>query len=213
VSVRAKTVAAVALLPLLLGSCASGSAGDQASTGTGPGVTPTSNVDVDTAALRAQKQRAGVVDCPAAPDPVAAGDLPDLTLPCLGGGRDVTLSHLRGPMVVNLFAQWCGPCREEMPYYQQLHEKAAGAVRVLGIDYLDTQPAKALDLVQQTGVTYPLLADPSGALRPTFRIRGLPGLVLVDARGQVADVEFLEIRSYAQLRSLVEQHLGVRPPR
>jgi thiol-disulfide isomerase/thioredoxin len=213
VSLCGRLIALTAALPLLLGSCTSGSAGDQGSAGTGPGVTPTSNVDVNTPELRAQKQRAGVEDCPAAPDPVAGGSLPDLTLPCLGGGRDVTLSHLRGPMVVNLFAQWCGPCRAELPYYQQLHEKAAGAVRVVGIDYLDTQPARALDLVAQTGVTYPLLADPSGALRPTFGIRGLPGVVLVDAHGKVADVEFLEIRSYDQLRSLVQQHLGVRLPR
>ena len=88
-----------------------------------------------------------------------------MTLPCLGGGRDVDLARLRGPMVVNLFAQWCGPCRSELPYYQELHRKAKGKVQVLGVDYLDTQPKAALELVEQTGVTYPLLADPAGNLR------------------------------------------------
>lgn len=169
-----------------------------------------SNVDVDTPALRTVKQRIGVEQCEPGD---SRGELPRVTLNCLGGGPDVNLSRLRGPLVVNLFAQWCGPCRAEMPYYQELHRKARGQVRVLGIDYLDTQPAQALDLVRRTGVTYPLLADPSGVLRPDFKIRGLPGVVLVDAKGKVADIEFRVVRSYAELRNLVQRELDVRVPR
>ena len=168
------------------------------------------SVDVDTPALRSLKQRIGVEQCRAGD---ARSDLPPVTLSCLGGGPDVRLSRLRGPIVINLFAQWCGPCRSEMPYYQELHRKAGGKVRVLGIDYLDTQPALALDLVRRTGVTYPLLADPSGVLRPDFKIRGLPGVVLVDAAGKVADVEFRVVRSYAELRNLVQRELQVPVPR
>jgi thiol-disulfide isomerase/thioredoxin len=176
-----------------------------------PSKTPAaSTVDVDTPALRALKQRIGVDQCKPGD---SRGELPRVTLSCLGGGPDVDLSRLRGPLVINLFAQWCGPCRAEMPYYQQLHRKARGDVRVLGIDYLDTQPARALDLVRRTGVTYPLLADPSGTLRPDFKIRGLPGVVMVDANGKVADVEFRVVRSYAELRNLVQRELDVRVPR
>lgn len=169
-----------------------------------------SGVDVDTPALRALKQRVGVEPCTPGR---SRSDLPEVTLACLGGGPDVDLSTLRGPLVINLFAQWCGPCRAEMPYYQQLHAKARGTVRVLGIDYLDTQPAQALELVRRTGVTYPLLADPSGVLRPHLKIRGLPGVVLVDSDGEVADVEFRVVRSYAELRNLVQRELDVRVPR
>jgi thiol-disulfide isomerase/thioredoxin len=168
-----------------------------------------SRVDVDTPQLRALKGSANVEPCRLGR---SASRLPAVTLPCLGGGPDVDLTRLGGPLVINLFAQWCGPCRSEMPFYQALHVKARGTVRVLGIDYLDTQPAAALDLVRQTGVTYPLLADPAGALRPDFKIRGLPGVVLVDGRGRVVDVEFRVVRSYAELRALVERHLHVRLP-
>jgi len=192
------------LTVLLLAGCQTEQAPSQAS------APAASNVDVDTPALRTLKQRIGVEQC----EPGASrGELPHVTLNCLGGGPDVNLSRLRGPLVINLFAQWCGPCRAEMPYYQQLHRKARGEVRVLGIDYLDTQPARALDLVRRTGVTYPLLADPSGVLRPDFKIRGLPGVVLVDAKGKVADVEFRVVRSYAELRNLVQRELDVRVPR
>jgi thiol-disulfide isomerase/thioredoxin len=199
-------VGAAAVLLLLAAAC---------STAPSPTTPPESRVDVNTAALRAAKEAAGVEPCraPAASRPPVSEPLPHVTLPCLGGGPDVRLDRLRGPLVINLFAQWCGPCRSEMPYYQQLHTKGAGTVQVLGVDYLDTQPAKALQLVRQTGVTYPLLADPSGALRTAFRIRGLPGVVLVDAQGRVVDVEFRVVRSYAELRDLVQQRLGVRLPR
>jgi thiol-disulfide isomerase/thioredoxin len=185
------------------------------STGTEtPGLQPgPSSVDVDTPALRAQKSEAGVLPCRRARStPPAEDALPDAVLRCLGGGPSVNLSRLRGPLVINLFAQWCGPCRTEMPYYQKLHRKGRGKVQVLGIDYLDTQPSAALDLVRRTGVTYPLLADPDGDLRADFRIRGLPGLVLVDERGRVVDVEFRVVRSYAELRGLVERRLDVRLP-
>jgi thiol-disulfide isomerase/thioredoxin len=138
--------------------------------------------------------------------------MPEITLPCLGGGPDVDLSRLRGPLVVNLFAQWCGPCREELPFYEQLHE--AGKVAVLGIDYLDTQPAGALELADATGVTYPLLADPGGLLRAPFRVRGLPGVLFVDAQGRITNdggrPTFTVIRSYDELTALVREHLGVR---
>jgi thiol-disulfide isomerase/thioredoxin len=173
------------------------------------------HVDVDTPALRAQKAAAGIANCtePAGDGPVDGG-MPELTLSCLGGGPDVTLSGLRGPLVVNLFAQWCGPCREELPFYERLHEQGRGKVAVLGIDYLDTQPAGALELAVATGVTFPLLADPDGQLRAPFRVRGLPGVLFVDAQGKItnpgARPTFTVIRSYGELTSLVREHLGVR---
>lgn len=172
----------------------------------------TADVDVDTPELRAAKKQAGIADCPAAPaegGAVPEGALPQVTLPCLGGGADVDLSTLRGPMVVNLWAQWCGPCREELPYYQRLHERAGDRVGVLGVDYQDTRPDWALDLLRETGVTFPSVADPGGELRVPLRVRGLPGILFVDEDGRLVHQEFAVIESYEQLTGLVEQHLGV----
>ena len=196
---------------LLLASCAGGT-GTGAGTGSAAGTGAEPRVDVDTPALRRLKDAAGVEPCTPGTGDARAGGLPDVTLPCLGGGPDVALSGLRGPLVLNLFAQWCGPCREELPHYQALHRKAKGELSVLGVDYLDTQPERALRLVRQSGVTYPLVADPAGELRTELKIRGLPGIVFVDASGRVTDVEFTLIRSYPQLRALVREHLGVDVP-
>jgi thiol-disulfide isomerase/thioredoxin len=187
---------------LLLTGCSAGGADGSASS------TEHSNVKVDTAQLRGIKQQAGVEACTAG---TSSNELPRRTLPCLGGGPAVKLSSLKGPLVINLFAQWCGPCRSELPYYQQLHEKAKGKVTVLGIDYLDTRPDLALELVKQTGVTYPLLADPDGLLRRDLGVRALPGVVLVRPDGKV-DVQLRVVRSYAELRGLVQKGLGVSVP-
>jgi thiol-disulfide isomerase/thioredoxin len=164
-----------------------------------------SGVKVDTVELRAIKQHAGIATCRPGHAGKAEGGLPDITLPCLGGGPDVELARLRGPLVINLWAQWCGPCRAELPRYQAFAHDYAGKVRVLGIDYQDTQPQWALQLARKSGVTYPLLADPDGKLGA----RGLPKILMVDAQGKVVYDEYGEISSVRQLEHLVARHLGV----
>lgn len=198
---------AAASVVLLLAGCTVG--GATTSTG-GTGATAL-DVDVDTPVLRAARQRAGIATCPATAGGGAAATaaLPEVTLPCLGGGPEVDLADLRGPLVVNLWAQWCGPCREELPHYQWLHERAGGRVDVLGVDYQDPRPDWALQLLRQAGVTFPSVADPGGELRVPLRVRGLPGIVFVDGDGEVAAVEYRVIESRAQLAGLVEEHLGV----
>jgi thiol-disulfide isomerase/thioredoxin len=163
-------------------------------------------IDVDTPQLRAIKESAGIETC-TNPDHEKTDDgLPDVALPCLGGGEDVDLARLRGPMVVNLFAQWCEPCRKEMPHYQEFHQRYGDRVGVLGIDWQDTQPHGALRLAETTGVTYPLLAD----TEPALQAQGLPRLILLDEDGSVAYDQYVEIKSVRQLEDLVREHLGVR---
>jgi thiol-disulfide isomerase/thioredoxin len=205
VVVRRSATALVAVLLLLTSACAEQPDAPEPRQ---------SSVDVDTPELRAQKEAAGIEECPTAKhQPPADAALPGLVLPCLGGGPDVELSALKGPLVINLWAQWCEPCREELPFYQRLHEEGAGKVTVLGIDYLDPQPGGALALAEATGVTFPSLADPDGLLRQEWRVRGLPGVVLVDAEGRVTNPDarptFMVIESYDQLTDLVREHLDV----
>ncbi len=131
--------------------------------------------------------------------------LPDVSLSSLSSGERVDLASLRGPMVVNLWASWCGPCRREMPLYQAFAEKYAGKVDVVGIDFQETRPGRAKALARETGVKYPLYEDPDGKLRAV----GLPKLILLDAKGGVAYEQYVEISSVAQLEKLVAKHLGV----
>jgi thiol-disulfide isomerase/thioredoxin len=169
------------------------------------------NIDVDTPELRQMKARAGVEDCEPSRGKPVAGGLPAVTLPCFGGGPAVDLGSLRGPLVVNLWASTCGPCRQEMPILQGFHEQYGDRVQVIGIDYQDVQTEAAMDLVLQTGATYPLLADPQSELSgaaPFPVLRGLPFLALVDAEGRVAHQEYTIVESRQQLVGLVNRHLG-----
>jgi len=194
--VRRALAAAVAAALLLVGC-------DDAAPST------SSDVDVDTPALREMKADAAVEPCKAGP---GDGGLPAVTLPCLGGGDDVDLSTLRGPLVINLWASNCGPCVKEMPALQQFHERYGDRVGVLGIDFVDTQPEAALALMARTGATYPSLADPGGTLydeRDLELGQGLPQFLLLDADGEVAGRAAGGLESVAEVVALVEDQLGV----
>lgn len=167
-----------------------------------------SKIDVDTAELRELKSDTAVEEC--APGDGTEGGLPDLTLPCLGGGPDVDLAALEGPLVVNLWASWCGPCKKEMPALQDFYEQYGDRVGVLGVDYQDVQPDEAIELAGRLGVTYPLVADPGGDLNardPLPVIRGVPWLIFLDAEGEVELVPG-GVEDTAELVELANQHLG-----
>ncbi|MGY2877146.1 cytochrome c biogenesis protein CcmG, thiol:disulfide interchange protein DsbE [Marmoricola sp. URHA0025 HA25] len=131
--------------------------------------------------------------------------LPEVSLASLTGGAAVDLGRLRGPAVVNLWAQWCKPCRRELPIYESFYQRHHAQVSVLGVDWQDVQAGRARQLAKDSGLTYPLVVDREPAIRGRF----LPKLVLVDADGRIAYEEYVEIKSLAQLEALVEKHLGV----
>jgi thiol-disulfide isomerase/thioredoxin len=164
-----------------------------------------SRIKVDTPQLRSAKAKAGIEDCPR-PAADATSDLPELTLPCLGGGRSVDLSRLAGPAVVSLWAQWCGPCRRELPYFEKL--AGTGLVDVVGVDWKETSPTGAIALLDETGATYPQMVDLDGRISDHYRVVGLPGILFVDAKGTVT-FRPGEVRSYADLAALVKDHTGV----
>jgi cytochrome c biogenesis protein CcmG/thiol:disulfide interchange protein DsbE len=140
--------------------------------------------------------------------PVAKG-LPDVSLPCLGEGPDVRLADLRGPLVINVWAQWCPPCRDEAPYLAELQRKAGGKVRLLGIDYADPRPEKAVEFAVEHELAYPHLADPDKQLASPLRIAGPPLTAFVTADGELAYVHRGPFTSQQQLDELVEDKLGV----
>lgn len=145
--------------------------------------------------------------CGGDPDrPRAASDrLPDVTLRSLTGGAAVDLGELRGPAVVNLWAQWCEPCKRELPIYQAFFARHGASVPVIGIDWQDTQADLARGLARDSGLTYPLLIDDE----PEIRAVGLPKILLIAADGTIAHEQYVEIKTLVELEELVEKHLGV----
>ena len=193
-----------ALLAASLTACTSGDGGID--------VRPP-DVEVYTPALREVKARIGMEDCvPGDGEPVEGG-LPDVTLPCLCGGPDIDLSSLRGPLVINLWQANCEPCREEMPALEAFHQQYADEVRILGIDFNDVHPGRALVLAEETKATYPSVADPGGDLlaEDTFAVarRGLPAFVFVDEDGTVVGQASGGVDSVDEVTDLVAEHFGI----
>ncbi|RSM49198.1 thiol:disulfide interchange protein [Actinoplanes sp. ATCC 53533] len=114
------------------------------------------------------------------PAPVAG--LPDVSLPCFTGGRSFGLASLRGPAVVNLWASSCAPCREELPLLQELADRTAGRLHVVGVDTFDGRAAGA-SFAADKGVTFPTLFDPGKKLLTALGKINLPVTVFVGADG------------------------------
>jgi thiol-disulfide isomerase/thioredoxin len=130
-------------------------------------------------------------------------------LPCLGGGDFVNLAGLGSAAVINLWAQYCGPCRTEAPRFQQVHEAADGDVAIIGVDWQDPLPGRAIAFAEEYGLTYPQVADPEAATRAPLRVSGLPVTLFVDADGKVRHAVYGEVESAAELVGLIRTHLGV----
>jgi thiol-disulfide isomerase/thioredoxin len=151
-------------------------------------------------------------DVPACPQPTgpapASKGLPQLSLPCLDGAGDVDLAALRGPLVVNVWASWCPPCREELPALAEVARSAGDQVGFLGVDVVDDATA-ATALMQQLKLPYPSVFDVQGATRGPLRWIGPPVTYFVAADGRIAGEHRGQVTSAAALRALIEKYLGV----
>jgi len=161
--------------------------------------------------LTARRGELGIASCPASAtaEPVPEG-LPSVSVACLDGSGEVDLSTLRGtPMVLNMWATWCGPCRQEAPYLAEVSAGLEGDLRFLGVDVADPDPGAALEFAGREGWTYPHVADPDRTFASALGVAGLPQTLFVDAEGRVVYRHAGALTSADQLRGLVRQHLGV----
>jgi len=118
-----------------------------------------------------------------------AGELaPNFTLPNLQDGKGlVSLSKYKGtPVLVNFWATWCVPCKDEMPLLEAAHKEWGSKVQFVGIDRQDYKP-DALRFAQDTHVTYPLAGDPDASLDGAYRLRGMPTSVFIDRNGRIVE--------------------------
>jgi cytochrome c biogenesis protein CcmG, thiol:disulfide interchange protein DsbE len=111
---------------------------------------------------------------------------PDFQLPALDGGDDVRLSELRGrPVIVNFWASWCNPCRQEFPLLKQaLRDHSVSRLAVVGVTYQDI-PSDSRDFVKKQSSTWPQGVDDGGAVAKAFGVRAIPQSFFVRADGTI----------------------------
>jgi peroxiredoxin len=129
---------------------------------------------------------------------------PDFTLKS-ATGANLRLAEQRGQVVmVNFWATWCGPCRQELPHLDRLHRSYQKAgFTMLGVN-IDSNPQLAIDLAQRLGVSFPVLLDTNKAVVTAYDLRDMPATVLIDRDGRVRHI----YRGYKDgVEQTYEQHL------
>jgi thiol-disulfide isomerase/thioredoxin len=114
--------------------------------------------------------------------PSAGQHLPTDAYERLDGGTATFAGYQGKPLVVNVWASWCGPCVQEMPAFERVHQDVKDRVAFVGLD-----EAKAL--AAKTGVTYDLLYDPKGGFVAATGAVSLPSTFFVDSNGKVVSAK------------------------
>ena len=143
-------------------------------TGTIPGASDYENYR---AALEKAGQDLPVLENPvpptSAPKEFTGGSMPAFTLPLVGGGEFAFSGKPGKPVLINLFATWCGSCWEEMPHIEKLYGEMGGEADFLIIDVGEDE-ATASGYIDQTGSTMPFAYAESGAPFPNYPVQFLP---------------------------------------
>jgi cytochrome c biogenesis protein CcmG/thiol:disulfide interchange protein DsbE len=113
---------------------------------------------------------------------------PDFTLSLYDGG-ELTLSDLRGQVVViNFWASWCDPCKEEAPVLERVwRDYQDKGVMFVGIDYVDTE-SDAREYLAEFDVTYPNGLDKGQRISRAYRVQGVPETFFIDQDGNLAPI-------------------------
>lgn len=111
----------------------------------------------------------------------------NFTLKSVEGEKEISLEDYRGkPVVLNFWATWCGPCKEELPLFESTWKeyKDKGVV-FLGVDVMDDK-GNAAEFIETEGITYTNLHDPSGDVSSKYGVVALPATFFIDKEGNIA---------------------------
>lgn len=113
------------------------------------------------------------------------GKAPNFTLKS-NTGKNIKLSELRGQVVLlNFWASWCGPCRQEMPLLEKLQQRySALGFTVLGVN-VEEDSSKAKTLLKDIRVSFPILFDTQNTVSKQYKVSAMPSTVMIDRDGNM----------------------------
>ncbi len=139
----------------------------------------------------------------------AAGEAPSYSFTTFDG-QTINSDDLRGKgVVLNFWASWCDPCREEAALLEATWKREKdNDIVFLGLDYLDQEPA-ALAYMKEFGITYPSGPDLQSNAARRFGIKGVPETFFINPQGQITEIVIGPIPSQARMDELLDE---IRPP-
>jgi len=132
-----------------------------------------------------------------------------INLDCLDGGTGASVNTLEGPMIINVWGSWCGPCKEEMPILRSFYKKAEGKVALVGVDVEEASINDGQDFVENNGITWPNLFDSAGSSRSYFGM-GVPVTWFIASDGSVSYKHIGVLKNEIELITLTSKYLGVK---
>jgi peroxiredoxin len=110
---------------------------------------------------------------------------PDFTLPSRSGDT-VSLADLRGQVVmINFWASWCGPCRQEMPLLDQMHKRYSSlGFTLLGVN-VEENTNDAERWLEEVPVSFPVLFDRESKVSKLYQVSAMPSTVFIDRHGNI----------------------------
>lgn len=135
-------------------------------------------------------------------------NFPNIEVECLEGEDTVKLNQIKGPFILVVWASWCMPCRDEMPFIQTFKDTYGSKVQVIGYDILD-ETSQAIGASVNWGVNIASVEDPDGVFRADLGITAPPTTLFVNAEGVIVHRKFGAVSSVEELVELAELHFQV----
>ncbi|HZD53642.1 MAG TPA: TlpA disulfide reductase family protein [Woeseiaceae bacterium] len=152
----------------------------------------------------------GLCAAASAADGLVGQPAPDFALKS-AAGENLRLSEYRGEVVmINFWATWCGPCRQEMPLLDDLYTRYERVgFRLLGVN-IDDDSGKAMEMAEQLGVGFPVLFDADKSVSERYQVEAMPVTVLVGRGGTVRHVHYgykpgFEEKYLTEIRALLRE--------
>lgn len=119
--------------------------------------------------------------------PAPGDDAPGFEAPLLEGAGTLSLAGLEGkPVVLNFWASWCVPCRDEAPWFKKAHARYGDRIHFVGVDIHDAR-SDAIAFVDEYGLEYPSVRDLDGRIEGDYGLTGQPETFLIDAGGTIVE--------------------------
>jgi peroxiredoxin len=114
-----------------------------------------------------------------------SGVAPDFTLQTQSGESRSLAEHKGDVVMINFWATWCAPCRQEMPYLEALYQRyGALGFTLLGVN-VEKDPVGATEWLAETPVSFPILFDPENEVSELYDVIAMPNTVLIDRQGNL----------------------------